>query len=62
MVSGNDAEAKMTVTGLLEGCGHSDIIDLGNIGTARGAEMVMPIWLRLMGTLNNPMFNFKIVR
>jgi len=24
--------------------------------------MVLPIWLRLMGALNTPMFNFKIVR
>jgi predicted dinucleotide-binding enzyme len=61
-VSGNDAEAKKTVTGLLAGFGHRDIIDLGDISTARGAEMVMPIWLRLMGALSTPMFNFKIVR
>lgn len=61
-VSGNDAEAKKTVTGLLESFGHSDVIDLGDISTARGAEMILPIWLRLMGSLNTPMFNFKIVR
>jgi predicted dinucleotide-binding enzyme len=61
-VSGNDPEAKKTVTGLLKGFGHTDIIDLGDLSTARGPEMVMPIWLRLMGTLNTPMFNFKIVR
>jgi len=61
-VSGNDAEAKKTVTGLLESFGHSDVIDLGDISTARGPEMILPIWLRLMGSLNTPMFNFKIVR
>ncbi len=61
-VSGNDADAKKTVIGLLESFGHTDVIDLGDITTARGTEMVLPIWLRLMGALNTPMFNFKIVR
>ena len=61
-VSGNDAEAKKTVTGLLESFGHTDVIDLGDISTARGTEMVLPIWLLLMGSLNTRMFNFKIVR
>ncbi|MFF4810245.1 NADPH-dependent F420 reductase [Micromonospora chersina] len=61
-VSGNDAEAKKTVTGLLESFGHADVIDLGDITTARGTEMVLPVWLRLMGALDTPMFNFKIVR
>lgn len=61
-VSGNDAEAKRIVTGLLESFGHTDVIDLGDITTARGTEMLLPIWLRLMGALNTPMFNFKIVR
>ena len=61
-VSGNDAEAKKTVTDLLESFGHTDIIDLGDITTARGTEMMLPVWLRLMGALGTPMFNFKIVR
>jgi 8-hydroxy-5-deazaflavin:NADPH oxidoreductase len=61
-VSGNDADAKKAVTGLLETFGHTDVIDLGDISTARGTEMVLPLWLRLMGALNTPFFNFKIVR
>jgi predicted dinucleotide-binding enzyme len=61
-VSGNDADAKRTVTDLLESFGHTDVIDLGDITTARGAEMVLPLWLRLMGALNTPMFNLKVVR
>jgi 8-hydroxy-5-deazaflavin:NADPH oxidoreductase len=61
-VSGNDAEAKKTVTGLLESFGHTDVIDLGDITTARGTEMLLPIWLRLYGALGTPMFQFKIVR
>jgi predicted dinucleotide-binding enzyme len=61
-VSGNDADAKKSVIGLLESFGHTDVIDLGDITTGRGTEMVLPLWLRLMGALNNPMFNLKIVR
>jgi predicted dinucleotide-binding enzyme len=61
-VSGNDPDAKKTVAGLLESFGHTDVIDLGDITTARGSEMLLPIWLRLMGTLNTGTFNFKIVR
>lgn len=61
-VSGNDAEAKATVTGLLKDFGHQDVIDLGDITTARAAEMLMPVWLRLWGALGTPNFNFKIVR
>jgi|SRR5450755_2990682 predicted dinucleotide-binding enzyme len=61
-VSSNDADAKKTVTELLESFGHTDVIDIGDITTARGTEMLLPIWLRLMGALNTPIFNFKIVR
>ena len=61
-VAGNDPDAKKTVTGLLESFGHTDVIDLGDLSAARGTEMVMPLWLRLMGALNTPMFNFKVVR
>lgn len=61
-VSGDDAEAKRTVTALLEGFGHDDVIDLGGIETARGSEMLLPLWLRLMGSLGTATFNVKIVR
>lgn len=60
-VSGNDAEAKNTVTELLKSYGWKHIIDLGDITTARGTEMMMPVWLRLWGSLKTPMFNYKIV-
>jgi 8-hydroxy-5-deazaflavin:NADPH oxidoreductase len=61
-VSGNDADAKKTVTGVLESFGHTDVIDLGDITTARGPEMMLPIWLRLWNAVGTPMFTFKIVR
>lgn len=63
-VSGNDAEAKETVKGILKEFGWKDhcIIDLGDISTARGAEQILPIWLRLWGVMKTPMFNFNIVK
>ena len=61
-VSGDDVAAKATVTELLESFGHTDVIDLGDISTARGTEMLLPVWLRLMGALGTAAFNFKIVR
>jgi predicted dinucleotide-binding enzyme len=61
-VSGNDESAKATVIELLKSFGWQDIIDLGDISTARGTEMLLPIWVRLFGALQKPMFNFKIVR
>ena len=61
-VSGNDADAKAKVSGLLADLGHRDIIDLGDITTARGTEMLLPVWLRLWGALGNADFNFKIAR
>ena len=38
------------------------MIDLGDISTARGTEMLLPVWLRLMNALGTPKFNLKIVR
>jgi predicted dinucleotide-binding enzyme len=61
-VCGDDAEAKAEVTELLRGFGWTDILDLGDISAARGTEMLMPIWLRLFGALQKPVFNYKIVR
>ncbi len=61
-VSGDDAQAKATVVSLLESFGHDDVIDLGGIESARGTEMLLPVWLRLMGVLGTGSFNFKIVR
>jgi 8-hydroxy-5-deazaflavin:NADPH oxidoreductase len=62
-MSGNDAEAKKHVAAILKSFGWSEknIIDLGDITTARGTEMVLPLWLSVMGTKNSGAFNFKIV-
>jgi predicted dinucleotide-binding enzyme len=63
-VSGNDAAAKATVTELLQSFGWNDIVDLGDLTTARGTELTLPLWLSLMGSLGVPpgSFQLKIVR
>ncbi len=61
-VSGNDPDAKAEVSKLLREFGWSDVIDLGDISTARGTEQLLPVWVRLMSVFGNPMFNFKISR
>jgi hypothetical protein len=61
-VSGNDPAAKAKVSELLRSFGWEDIIDLGDITSARGAEMYLPLWLRLWGALGTGMLNIQVVR
>jgi predicted dinucleotide-binding enzyme len=61
-VSGDDADAKATVTELLRAMGHGDVIDLGGIETARGPEMYLPLWIRINLALGGNDFNIKVVR
>lgn len=63
-MSGNDAEAKAQVAAWLGewfGWRRENIIDLGDITTARGPEMLLPLWVRLLGVLKTPHFNFHVV-
>lgn len=60
---GNDASAKASVRELLtSGFGWRDVIDLGDITSARATEGYLPIWLRLWGALKTGDFNVKVVR
>ncbi len=62
---GNDPEARATVAGWLHdwlGWPTTAILDVGDITAARGLEMLLPLWLRLMFTLGTPEFNFQVVR
>lgn len=61
-VSGDDPAAKATVTELLTQFGHTDVIDLGDLSTARGPELYLPLWLRLYGALGHAAFNIRVVR
>ncbi|MEV6208192.1 NAD(P)-binding domain-containing protein [Kitasatospora sp. NPDC051914] len=61
-VAGDDAEAKTLVRGVLEQFGWpgEDVVDLGDITAARGVEMLMPFWLRLMRHYGHTDFNYSI--
>jgi 8-hydroxy-5-deazaflavin:NADPH oxidoreductase len=64
-LSGNDADAKAFVTEhVLKAFGWADehIYDLGDVTTARGTEMLLPLWLRVWGATGVGAFNFKIVK
>jgi 8-hydroxy-5-deazaflavin:NADPH oxidoreductase len=61
-VSGNDAGAKQKVTEILRGFGWKQVVDLGDITTARGTEAYLMLWLRLWGALGTPDFNVQIVK
>ena len=61
-LSGNDPQAKAQVVDILKSFGWIHILDLGDITSARGTEMYLPIWLRLWGSLGTGMFNIKIMK
>ena len=63
-VSGNDAGAKREVGELLEAFGWPGgaIVDLGDVSTARGPEMYLALWLRLMNATGTAAFNIAVVR
>ena len=61
-VAGDDAEAREQVSGLLRELGWRDIVELDGLQNARGLEMWLPLWVRLMGALGTADFNIKVVR
>ena len=63
-VCGNDEGAKSEVRELIRTFGWpaEHIIDLGDITGARGMEMYLPLWLRLMAREESASFNIRVVR
>lgn len=63
-VCGNDEAAKAKVRELLKRFDWpaDQIVDLGDITSARGTEMYLPLWLRLWGALQTGYFNIRVVR
>ena len=62
-ISGNDTEAKGRVLEIVRGWfGWKEVVDLGDITTARGTECYLPLWIRLMGALKTAHFNVKVMR
>ena len=62
-VSGNDQKAKGKVMDFLRSLGWQSIIDLGDITSARAAEQLLPLWVRLYSALgNNAIFNIAVMK
>ena len=61
-VAGDDASARSTVVELLRGFGWQDVVEFEDLSAARGMEMWLPLWVRLMGRLGTADFNLKIIR
>ncbi len=62
LMCGDDAAAKQQAAVLLQELGWSAeaILDLGDIGGARGMEMYLPLWLRLWSASGTPMLNVEV--
>jgi predicted dinucleotide-binding enzyme len=64
-ICGNDPQAKSEITKLFcswFGWKASNVIDIGDITSARGTEMFLPLWMRLWNALGTPQFNIHVVR
>jgi NADPH-dependent F420 reductase len=62
-VAGEDKSAKQRVADIAgDWYGWKNIIDLGGIKSARGMEMILPIWLNLSGVMGTAKINFKIAK
>lgn len=61
-MAGDDAAAKAEVETILkEWLGWRSVLDLGPLSAARGMEMYLPLWVGMMMSRGNPLFNVKIV-
>ena len=61
-LAGDDEAARETVRGLLEDLGWRDVVEFPSLDAARGLEMYVALWVRLMGRLGHADFNVKLVR
>ena len=62
-VNGDDADAKAQVTRWLnEWFGWTDVVDVGDLSTARGTEAWLLLWTRLYAAFGSADFNLKLVR
>lgn len=61
-LAGDDPLARETVRELLAELGWVDIIEFPTLDAARGLEMWLPLWVRLMSNLGTADFNIRLVR
>ena len=61
-VGGNDPDAKAQAVDVLNSFGwpKESIVDLGDLTSARGTEMFLALWVRLMVVNGSPIFNIAI--
>jgi hypothetical protein len=61
-ICGNDEGAKAETVALLGGFGWPGhrVLDLGGIVSARGTEMVLPLWVSIMRRLGHARFNLQV--
>lgn len=63
LICGDDDRAKAEVVRILkEWFGWRSVVDLGDITAARGLEMYLPLWVRMMMSQGTVGFNIKIVK
>jgi predicted dinucleotide-binding enzyme len=62
-ICGDDRAAKESFTAFItKEFAWESVIDLGGIESARGMEMVLPLWVNLYMNFRSGIFNFRIVR
>jgi predicted dinucleotide-binding enzyme len=61
-LAGDDPEARALVRSVLAEFGWIDIVEFDKLEAARGLEMWLPLWVRLMSNLGTADFNLKLVR
>jgi predicted dinucleotide-binding enzyme len=61
-LAGDDADARGVVDRLLRDLGWTDVVEFGALDAARGLEMWLPLWVRLMQNFGHANFNLKLIR
>lgn len=61
-LASDHAPARELVRGLLGDLGWRDIVEFEELSAARGMEMWLPLWVRLMGRFGTAEFNLRLVR
>ena len=62
-ICGNDNDSKSKVKEIMMSFGWAEknIVDLGDITSARGTEMYLPLWLRIFGAKKMGACNIKVI-
>lgn len=61
LLCGNNAGAKTTAAAMLRDFGWIDILDMGDIKSARALEMLAPVWMAVCAATGHSLLGFRIV-